>query len=78
MYAGWTFSEMLPMFINAWVAVPTTYAQMYWDAYRDYAQDESLSDLTDNQIRLMATWVASVNTIMEKCIPHCVPLMFYL
>lgn len=65
MYAGWTFTEMLPMFINAWVAVPTTYAQMYWDAYRDYAQDESLSDLTDNQIRLMATWVAWVNTIIE-------------
>lgn len=65
MYVGWTFTEMLPMFINAWVAVPTTYAQMYWDAYRDYAQDESLSDLTDNQIRLMATWVAWVNTIIE-------------
>lgn len=65
MYAGWTLWEMLPMFINAWVAVPTTYAQMYWDAYRDYAEDESLQDLTDNQIRLMATWVAWVNTIIE-------------
>lgn len=65
MYAWWTFTEMLPMFINAWVAVPTTYAQMYWDAYRDYAEDESLQDLTDNQIRLIATWVAWVNTIIE-------------
>lgn len=65
MYAWGTFTEMLPMFISAWVAVPTTYAQMYWDAYRDYANDESLQGLTDNQIRLMATWVAWVNTIIE-------------
>jgi len=65
MYAGGTFTEMLPMFISPWVAVPTTYAQMYWDAYKDYAQDESLQDLNDNQIRLMATWVATVNTIIE-------------
>jgi hypothetical protein len=30
MYAWGTFTEMLPMFISAWVAIPTTYAQMYW------------------------------------------------
>ena len=65
MYAGWTFSEMLPMFINAWVAVPTTFSQVYWDTYRDYAEDESLQDLTDNQIRLMSVGVAWINTIIE-------------
>ncbi len=67
MYAGWTFTEMLPMFINAWVAVPTTFAQIYWETYSDYSQDESLKEawLTDNQVRLMSMGVAWVNTIIE-------------
>lgn len=67
MYAGWTFWEMLPMFISAWVAIPTTFAQVYWETYRDYANDTSLQEagLTDNQIRLMSLWVAWVNTLIE-------------
>ena len=67
MYAGWTLWEMLPMFISAWVAIPTTFAQVYWETYRDYASDESLQAawLTDNQIRLMSLWVAWVNTLIE-------------
>lgn len=65
MYAGWTLWEMLPFFVSPWVAIPWTYAQIYWETYMDYANDESLQDLSDNQIRLMATWVATVNTIIE-------------
>lgn len=67
MYAGWTLTEMLPMFINAWVAVPTTFAQIYWETYQDYSQDESLKEswLNDTQVRLMSLWVAWVNTIIE-------------
>lgn len=67
MYAWWTLTEMLPMFINAWVAVPTTFAQIYWETYSDYSQDTSLQEawLSDNQVRLMSLWVAWVNTIIE-------------
>lgn len=67
MYAGWTLTEMLPMFINVWVAIPTTFAQIYWETYEDYSQDESLKEvwLSDNQVRLMSLWVAWVNTIIE-------------
>ena len=68
MYAGWTLTEMLPMFINAWVAVPTTFAQIYWETYQDYSQDESLKEswLNDTQVRLMSLWVAWVNTIIDN------------
>lgn len=67
MYAWGTLGEMLPMFINAWVAVPTTFAQIYWETYSDYSQDTSLQEawLSDNQVRLMSLWVAWVNTIIE-------------
>ena len=67
MYAWWTLTEMLPMFISAWVAIPTTFAQVYWETYRDYSTDQSLVDawLTDNQVRLMSLWVWAVNTLIE-------------
>ena len=67
MYAWGTLWEMLPMFINAWVAIPTTFAQIYWETYGDYSQDASLQEawLSDNQVRLMSLWVAWVNTIIE-------------
>lgn len=67
MYAWGTLWEMLPMFINAWVAVPTTFAQIYGETYSDYSQDTSLQEawLNDNQIRLMSLWVAWVNTLIE-------------
>ena len=66
-YAWGTLWEMLPMFINAWVAIPTTFSQIYWETYSDYSQDESLREawLNDNQVRLMSLWVAWVNTIIE-------------
>lgn len=67
MYAWWTLTEMLPFFISKWVAIPWTFAQIYWETYSDYAQDTSLQDawLDDNQVRLMSLWVAWVNTIIE-------------
>ena len=67
MYAWGTLWEMLPMFINAWVAIPTIFAQIYWETYSDYSQDASLQEawLSDNQVRLMSLWVAWVNTIIE-------------
>jgi len=67
MYAWGTLWEMVPMFISAWVAIPTTFAQVYWETYRDYSTDQSLIDawLTDNQIRLMSLWVWAVNTLIE-------------